>query len=267
MKIYAIAANTFKEGVRQPVFYLLVGLGTVLMLLSVYFTLFSFGEEDKLVMDMGLATIALFGLIIALFTSSGVIADEIEKKTVLTVLCKPVNRFQFVLGKFLGIVGAALVAMLILAVALSFALYLHECTGSIRASDHSHSAGFHHAPLVFVGTLFAFLQVFVISAVSVAISTRFPMIINLSVCLSLYVLGHLTRYIFANTAPGTMASRVATAGYALLPNLMNFNVAEAIGLGHAIPVSYICLSALYAILYASVALLLALASFQTREVM
>lgn len=267
MKIYAIASNTFKEGVRQPVFYVLVLVGTVLMLLSAYFTLFSFGDEDKLVTDMGLATIALFGLVVALFTSSGVIADEIDKKTVLTVLCKPVSRLQFVLGKFLGIVAAALSAMVVLAVALGLALYLHDCTGSIRASEHVHLARFPHARPVLLGTLFAFFQVFVISAISVAISTRFPMLVNLSVCLSLYILGHLTRYVLTSTAPGTLASRLATAAYGLLPNLANFSVAEAIGLGHAIPVSYVCLSALYALLYASVALMIALASFQTREVM
>ena len=268
MRICAIAINTLKEGVRQPVFYLMVGGGAVLILLSVYFTLFSFGEEAKLLKDMGLATIALFGLIIALFTSSSVIADEIEKKTVLTVLCKPVSRSQFVLGKFLGIVAAALAAMLALAVALSLALYLHDKTGSIHV--HSMATGSHgldHVSSVFVGTLFAFLQVVVITAISVAISTRFPMIVNVSACLSLYILGHVTRYIFAHAPRGTVAGYLATGVYALVPNLANFNVAEAIGLGLPVPASYVCLSVLYALLYAAAALAIALASFETREVM
>lgn len=269
MRICAIAINTLKEGVRQPVFYLMVGGGAVLILLSVYFTLFSFGEEAKLLKDMGLATIALFGLVIALFTSSSVVADEIEKKTVLTVLCKPVSRSQFVLGKFLGIVTAALAAMLALAVVLSLALYLHGKTGAIHVHSAAHAGGhgLAHVPSVLVGTLFAFLQVFVITAVSVAISTRFPMIVNVSVCLSLYILGHVTRYIFAHAPRGTVAGYLATGVYALVPNLTNFNVAEAIGLGHPVPASYVCLSVLYALLYAAAALAIALASFETREVM
>ena len=216
MRICAIAINTLKEGVRQPVFYLMVGGGAVLILLSVYFTLFSFGEEAKLLKDMGLATIALFGLIIALFTSSSVIADEIEKKTVLTVLCKPVSRSQFVLGKFLGIVSAALVAMLTLALVLCLALYLHEKTGSIHAHSMSRddSQVLAQVSSVFVGAIFAFLQVFVITAISVAISTRFPMIVNVSVCLSLYILGHVTRYLFAHAPRGALAGYLATAVYA-----------------------------------------------------
>lgn len=268
MKAYAIATNTFKEGVRQPVFYVLVAGGCVLMLLSVYFTLFSFGEEAKLVKDMGLATITLFGLIVALFTSSGVICDEIEKKTVLTVLCKPVTRADFVLGKFLGIVAAAFTAMAVLALALLLALYLHDKTGDIHAHARADAhAAFSHVAPVAIGTLFGFLQVFVLSAVSVAVSTRLPMMVNLSVCMSLYILGHVSRYMFVSTVRGSAAGYVATLVYAAVPNLSNFNVAGALGMGQTVPASYIALSALSAVLYAGVALLVALASFQTREVM
>jgi len=267
MKAYAIATNTFKEGVRQPVFYVLVAGGCVLMLLSVYFTLFSFGEEAKLVKDMGLATITLFGLIVALFTSSGVISDEIEKKTVLTVLCKPVTRTEFVLGKFFGIVAAAFAAMAVLALALLLALYLHDKTGDIHVHRAVARAAPSHVAPVAIGTLFGFFQVFVLSAVSVAVSTRFPMMVNLSVCLSLYVLGHVSRYIFVSTVRGSAAGYVATLLYAVVPNLSNFNVAGALGMGQTVPISYIGLSALSAVLYAGVALLVALASFQTREVM
>jgi len=266
MKILAITRNTFREGVRQPVLYVLVGLGSALLLASSFFTLFSFGEEAKLIKDMGLATITLLGLIVALFTSSSVVADEIDKKTVLTVLCKPVTRAQFVLGKFLGIVATALVAMLALTLALVVALYLYERVGCTSHGHDTHSP-FRHALPVLVGALFAFLQVFVLSAVSVAISTRFPMMVNVTCCLSLYILGHIGRYIFIHTERGGLAGYLATVVYALAPNLANFNVAEAIGLGQTIPASYVALSALYALAYATVALLIALASFETREVM
>ena len=262
MKTAAIATNTFREGVRQPVFYVLVVGGSALVLASTYFTLFSFGEEAKIVKDMGLATITLLGLLIALFTSSSVIADEIDRKTVLTVLCKPVTRVQFVLGKFLGIVSTSFAAMAVLTLVLIAALFLHEQAGS----GHAHSS-LQHSPSILVGALFAAFQVFVLAAVSVAISTRLPMIVNLTACLSLYLLGHLGRYLFESTERGGLAGYISTVVYALVPNLANFNVAEAIGLGRAVPLSYVALSALYAALYASIALLIALASFETREVM
>ncbi len=265
MKIAAIALNTFREGVRQPAFYILTGAGAVLLLGSIYFTLFSFGEEAKMVKDMGLATITLLGLVIALFTSSSVVADEIDKKTALTVLCKPVSRPQFVVGKFLGVVLTAAAAMAAMAVALIVALWLH---GRV-AIEHVHdvSSGLRHAPGVLVGVLFGFMQVFSLAAVSVAVSTRLPMMANMTICLSLYVLGHVSRHLFAHTVRGGLAGYLATVTYALAPNLSNFDVAAAIGMGHAPPVSYVLLSALYALTYAGIALLAALASFETRELM
>ncbi len=270
MKLFAIARNTFREGVRQPVFYVLAAFGSVLLLGSVYFTLFSFGEEAKIVKDMGLATITLLGLVVALFTSSSVVSDEIDKKTALTVLCKPVSRPQFVIGKFLGIVSTAFAAMLVLTLVLVLALWLHEHVAINSAQGHAHGparSGFHHAPSVLVGALFAFMQVFTLAAVSVAVATRFPMMVNMTACLSLYILGHVGRYLFVSTERGGLSGYLATVVYALAPNLSNFNVAEAIGLGHSVPAPYVMLSALYALIYAAIALLVALASFETRELM
>jgi len=101
-------------------------LTAVLMALSVVFAGFAFGEESKLVRDAGLTSITIAGLLLAIFLSSSVVASEIEKRTALTVLCKPVGRFHFILGKYLGIILAIFVAYVILAAMLLITVWWYE---------------------------------------------------------------------------------------------------------------------------------------------
>ncbi len=102
-RILAIAGNTVTEAARQPVYGIILFTAAALIGISPTFAMFTLTDDAKLMADMGLATIFLAGLLLAAFTASGVIWREIEEKTVLTVITKPVGAFQFVLGKFLGI--------------------------------------------------------------------------------------------------------------------------------------------------------------------
>ncbi len=102
VKVYSVAANTFVESVRQPAFALIVGVATLVIVLSPYLTMFTLMASTKLMADTGLATVLLAGLLLAAFSASNVISQEIENRTVLTVISKPVGRIEFILGKFLG---------------------------------------------------------------------------------------------------------------------------------------------------------------------
>ena len=92
LKVYSVAANTFVEGVRQPVYAILVGVAAALILLSPYLTMYTLMQSPKFMTDMGLATLLLAGLLLGAFTASNVISQEIENRTVLTVISKPVGR-------------------------------------------------------------------------------------------------------------------------------------------------------------------------------
>jgi ABC-type transport system involved in multi-copper enzyme maturation permease subunit len=122
----AIGANTFRESIRQPVYWAIVALTTSLMILSTLFAGFALGEESKLVRDAGLTSITIAGLLLAIFLSSSVVADEIDKRTALTVLCKPVRRFQFILGKYLGITSAVLAGCLLLTAVFLLTVWWYE---------------------------------------------------------------------------------------------------------------------------------------------
>lgn len=122
----AIAINTFREGVRQPVFWAIVVLTLVLMPLSVLFAGFALGEESRLVRDACLTSITIAGLLLATFLSSNVVAEEIEKKTALSVLCKPVQRHQFIIGKFCGVICTIALAYILLELALMATVWYYE---------------------------------------------------------------------------------------------------------------------------------------------
>jgi len=122
----AIAVNTFREAVRQPVFWAIVILTLVLMPLSVLFAGFALGEESRLVRDACLTSITIAGLLLAIFLSSNVVAEEIEKKTALSVLCKPVRRHQFIVGKFLGLTCTIALAYIVLTLALMLTIWYYE---------------------------------------------------------------------------------------------------------------------------------------------
>lgn len=118
IKVYSIAANTFVESVRQPVFAVIVAAAAALIAVSPYITMFTLMQTPRFITDMGLATLLLGGLLLGAFTASNVISHEIENKTVLTVISKPVGRAEFILGKFLGVMGGIGVGMYLLALVL-----------------------------------------------------------------------------------------------------------------------------------------------------
>ncbi len=105
-KIFAIARNALTETVRQPVFVIILAVGAFMISLSPSFAMFTLMDDVKLLKDMGLATILLTGLLQAAFSAGNVISSEVEEKTILTILAKPVSKAQFILGKFAGIAVA-----------------------------------------------------------------------------------------------------------------------------------------------------------------
>ena len=117
-RLFAVAANTFVESIRQPVYAVIIGSAVGLILISPYIAMFTLSQGNKLITDTGLATIMLAGLFLAAFSASSVITQEIDNKTVLTVVSKPVGRTEFIFGKFIGVMLSLLVAIYLLGLAL-----------------------------------------------------------------------------------------------------------------------------------------------------
>ena len=152
MKSFTIALATAKEAIRQPAFFVLAAIAGFWLIASIFVAYFTFGEDIKMYKDTGLTTISFVCLLLALLTSSSTVAEEIEGKTAITLLSKPINRRQFIIGKFLGIELGVLALFLLLGTLFALGVWykyaydLRESAGSDAerqavAAGHAGPAG------------------------------------------------------------------------------------------------------------------------------
>ena len=202
-KVAAISWTTSKEAMSQPLFYLLLTIGIFGLILFPFVPYNTLGEDIKMVKDEGLTLIMVLSILLALWTASVSIADEIEGRTALTVLSKPVGRRQFIIGKFLGILVPVAImfivfgALFLASVSFKVVYDAREQSGIEPTLENCRAEMLQVAP----GLALAFMETVVLAAISVAISTRLPMLANLMICASIYVLGHLVP-VLANSAVG-----------------------------------------------------------------
>ncbi len=104
MKITAIALNTFKEAIRDRILYLLLFFAVVSLIFSRLLAILAVGDRVKIIMDVGLASLSFFGALMAILMGTSLVFKEIDKKTIYTLLSKPIHRYQFLLGKFFGLI-------------------------------------------------------------------------------------------------------------------------------------------------------------------
>ena len=161
MRIAYIAANTFREAVRDRVLYNLIIFAFLMIGASLLLGQITIGVERELLVNLGLTAISIFGVLIAIFIGIGLVSKEIDKRTVYTVLTRPVQRWQFILGKYFGLVGTLGVNTFFMAVGL-FAALLYVARGlsarrSLRSCcDLLHSAAIHHGDVVHHDVLVVF---------------------------------------------------------------------------------------------------------------
>lgn len=122
--VAAIATNSFREAIRDRVLYLLFALALVALVGSRVLSLLTVGDEEKIVADVGLSAISLFGVLTAMFVGVSVVFKEIERRTVLTLLANPISRTEFVIGKYLGLCAVLGIIVAVLAATLSAVLWL-----------------------------------------------------------------------------------------------------------------------------------------------
>ena len=118
MIISSIAENTFRETIRDRVLYNILFFALGMIILSLVVSQWSLGEEVKILKDFGLSIMSLFGLLIGIFIGVGLIFKEIEKKTIYVIISKPIHRYQFILGKYFGLLLTLLVNIIIMSIAL-----------------------------------------------------------------------------------------------------------------------------------------------------
>jgi ABC-type transport system involved in multi-copper enzyme maturation permease subunit len=267
-KTAVIALVTAKEAIRQPLFLVLVIAGGLAIALSTFLPYYTFGEDIKMLKDVGLAAILLLSLFLAMVTASNSIAEDIEHRTAITLLSKPINRRQFIVGKFLGIILAVALIFLILSLFYCAMVY-YKVAYDARESSKQHPTPIERwmeVRQILPGIVLTYFQVVVLSAISVAISTRLPMLVNIVLCLAVYILGHLAPVLVAASQGSfELVEFTAQLVSVVLPALSFFNVSSAVATGSTIPWSYVGLNLIYCILYSGIAILLAFVLFEDRD--
>jgi ABC-type transport system involved in multi-copper enzyme maturation permease subunit len=267
-KVAAIARTTAKEAMSQPLFYVLLTIGVFGLVLFPFIPYFTLGEDIKMVKDEGLTLIMVLSMILALWTASVSIADEIEGRTALTLLSKPVGRRQFIIGKFFGILVPVAIMFIVLGAVFLASVSFKAVYDSRETGNPEPTAAECRAEILQIapGLALVAMETVVLTAISVAISTRLPMMANLVICAAIYVLGHLVP-LLADSAVGKneYVQFIAALQSAVFPVLDHFNISAGISAGVPVPWKYIAVDGLYCILYSAVAMLVALLLFEDRD--
>jgi ABC-type transport system involved in multi-copper enzyme maturation permease subunit len=280
--------------------------------------MYTMSDDNKLLREIGLSTLFLASLFIAIFSASGAVAEEIENKTIITVISKPVQRPIFIIAKFFGVVAAVTLAHYICTIALLMAIR-HGVQLSVNDTpdwtvlstaavvvvatlllsaffNYVYDWKFSSTAVVLLGIFATFGIVFlffinrdwrfnpqdnginaldvygaillllaaiIIVALAVAFSARFNIMVTLSACIGIFLLGLISDYTFGRFAETELWAKI---GRFLVPNLQIFWISDAIYEGSEVPLKYILISASYALCYTVGILALAVAFFQRRQV-
>jgi hypothetical protein len=267
-KVMAIARTTAKEGWAHPLFWVLMILGAALLGLFIYLPYNTFGEDVKMVKDSGLKLITLFSIGLSVWTASVTIADELEGRTALTLLSKPIGRRQFIFGKFLGVLAPAFTMFVILGVLFLESVNYKVTYDARESSTPAPTASQRRAAVVQVapGLVLAFFETAVLTSIAIAVSTRWPMLPNLMTCFAIYVLGHLAPLLVQSSVGKIpLVTFIGRLLATILPALDYFSSDAPIAADRIIPMEYVGAAFVYSAIYITIAMLAALLMFEDRD--
>jgi len=259
MKLMTIAYNTFREAVRDKIFYNLLIFALLMLGGSILIATLTVGEQSKIIMDIGLASINIFGVLIAIFLGIGLVSKEIDKRTVYTVLSKPIGRPHFLLGKYAGLLLTLLVNSVIMLIGLYGVLMLNEARWE--------QSIWNVEPRLIEAVWFIYLELMIITAVALMFSTFTTSTLAAIFSLAVYVIGHVSGdlMVLGTKLDGDPFGYLLQGLYYTLPNLDQFDVKGQVV--HRIPIesSYLFLTSCYALVYVTFLLIAATLIFQRRD--
>jgi ABC-type transport system involved in multi-copper enzyme maturation permease subunit len=254
-RISAIALNTFRESVRDRVLYNLILFVLVLVGASVFISQLSIDYESQFTSALGLSVMLVFGALIAIFIGVGLVYKEIDKRTIYSLLSKPVRRYEFIIGKYLGLCVTLLVNSAVMVAGIELAL-LYVNRGFVPL---------HVA--VLPAAFLLYLELILIVAVALLFSSFSTPMLAALFSFAVYVIGHFSAdlKLAAELSDSGLVRAILTGAYYLLPNLANFSyIAEA---SHAQVVSLdtVVSAAAYAIVYIAILLSASVLIFEKRN--
>lgn len=254
-RILVVASNVFREVIRDRVLYVIAFFAIALIVAAVLLPEVSGGSGDKIILDVGLATISLLGLVIAVFIGTGLVNKEIEKRTVYVMIAKPISRAEFIVGKHWGL--STVLAVLVSAM---MAIYLGVLTAKQIA---------YPLDSILLAALFQFLELSLMTAIAILFGVFTNSLLALFLTFAVYLMGHLSRDLLS------LASLTKDAGlqsltqvlYLILPDLSRLDLKNQAIYGMSILPTPLELAghAAYGLIYTTLALAIAILIFSRRQ--
>lgn len=254
-RIATIALGAFKESVRERVLYNLIVFAFLMIGAAILLGSISVGVEKLILVNLGLTAICWFGLLISIFLGIGLVSKEIERRTIYSILSKPVSRAEFILGKYAGLLLTLLVNTAIMTVGFYVALAL-QARGLVLIDFSS-----------LVAVYFILLQLAIVVGIALFFSCVSTPIFSAVFTFCLFVIGNFSSGIrsFGDSSGNPVLAKVSALIYYVLPNFGNFNVIDKAAHGLHIPALLITANTSYALLYIAVLLSGAILVFEERE--
>lgn len=260
-----VASAVFRESVRDRVPLSIVAFAVLLMATSYLISQLTAGQDFKIIKDLGLAAIEVLGAFIAIFIGIGLVSKEVERRSIFSLLSKPVSRDQLVVGKFFGLVTTLAVNVGAMTIAFYAVLFYMDMVAS--PSMRLASAAPPTDPRMLVAVLLIFGELLVITALALFFSTFSSPLLSAFLTLCLWTAGHFSTDLrnFESVVDSAPVTWMAHALYYVLPNLAPFDVKAEVVYGIAVSARHVVLTLAYAVVYVGVLLLAAVAIFRRRD--
>jgi ABC-type transport system involved in multi-copper enzyme maturation permease subunit len=254
-RLLVIARNVFLEVIRDRVLYLIALFALLMAAASVLLPEVSAGAQDKIILDLGLASIHLITVVIAVFVGTGLINKEIEKRTVLVLIAKPVSRAEFIVGKHLGLSAVLLVLITALLIIFLLSMVLNGITFPLGS--------------ILLATGFMFLEVVLLTAIAILFGVFTSSLLAILLTFATYLMGHLSQDLVAlgQLSENPALQQITNGLYLILPDLerLNFRNEAIYGMQLMPDTPEVLSNVLYALIYAALSLTIATTIFSRRQ--
>jgi len=263
--VRVVAVNVFRESVRDRVPYNLVLFAILLIASSYLLGQLTAGQDVKIIKDLGLAATSVFGLFIAIFIGIGLVSKEVERRSIYSLLAKPVSRAQFIAGKYAGLVLTLAVNVSVMAIAVYVILAYIVWTQPpvIRASWDAPGLD----PAMLKAIVLIFVELMLITALALFFSTFSSPLLSAALTFGLYVAGHFNADLknFEKVVSSKAAAQLARGAYHVLPDLSAFDVKTQVVHGLPVTMGYVASTTLYGLAYVAGLLLVSTLIFSRRD--
>jgi ABC-type transport system involved in multi-copper enzyme maturation permease subunit len=265
MRAGSIALNVFRESVRDKVLYSLVAFAILLIAASYLLGQLTAGQDVKIIKDLGLAAIATIGLLIAVFIGVGLVWKEVEKRSIYSLLAKPVTRRDVVVGKYVGLVFTLAVNVAVMTAAFYTVLAIMGRVASPEAARGWAAPATD--PRLLIAILLIFVELLLVTAIALFFSTFSSPFLAATLTLGLWVIGHFNADLrnFESVVTSPLVVGLTRGLYYVLPDFAAFDVKAQVVWGQPVSPGYVAGTALYGIVYVLFVLAAATTVFARRD--